>query len=304
MPAMTLQPQRQALGAIQANRQAPVLQASAKPSAGMAKYVKAGFHMKGQQPAPEAPKQQPLQQSAPQQHPPQQQMPKVLPQKVAPVIIKQQQQMKAAHARTQMPVRRSAPPQEEKMMVIEVVRKPPMPDTVHAEAARGFMPVRKDATMQRPLAGSAPVQGQYSHYASTKSDISVGKTISVKETTFITGPMMAKTKSFQLEDVPAQVQIQPPTPLAPAHARNRAEDIKQANLVEQWLANQQPPAAPPAPRSENGDARSTRSADSRSGFECEVKNVGSTRSSRTYDQMPAPGSFMQGGPGEGPGLVC
>ncbi len=303
---MTIQPQRQALGAIQGNRQAPVQQASAKPGAGMAQYAKAGYHMKGQKPASEAPKQQPPQQSAPPQMPPQQQMPKVLPQKVAPVIIKQPQQMKAAPApaRTQVPVRRSAPPQEENMVVIEVVRKPPLPDTVHAEAARGFMPMRKDAIMQRPLAGSAPAQGTYSHYASTKSDISVGKTISVKETTFITGPLKAKTKSFQLEDVPAQVQIQPPTPLAPAYARNRAEDIKQANLVEQWLANQQPPPAPPAPRSENGDARSIRSADSHSGFECEVKNVGSTRSSRTYDQMPAPGSFMQGGPGEGPGLVC
>jgi hypothetical protein len=300
MPAMQMQqPQRQALGVIQCNRPAPMMQAPVKPSAGM--VVNAGYHMR---PAPQA-------------QPPQQQMPVALQKVPAPPAMLQQQ----------MPVMRSAPPREENMMIIEVVRKPQKPDTVHAEVARGFQIVRKDAPMQRPFSGSAPVQrpfsgsapvqGQYSHYSSTKSgsdDISVGKTISVKETTFIRGPMKAENNSFQLEEVQAQVQIQPPTPLAVANARRHAEDIKQANLVEQWLANQQPPAAaqPPAaprdPRSENSDAHSTRSVDARSDaqsiFECEVKNVGSTRAARNFDQMPAPGSFTQGGPGEGPGLVC
>jgi hypothetical protein len=282
MPAMQMQqPQRQALGVIQGNRPAPpLMQAPIKPGTSM--VVNAGYHMR---PAPQA-------------QPPQQQMPVVL-QKV--------------------PVMRSAQPREENMVIIEVVRKPQKPDTVHAEVARGFQIVRKDAPMQRPFSGSAPVQrpfsgsapvqGQYSHYSSTKSgsdDISVGKTISVKETTFIRGPMKAENNSFQLEEVRAQVQIQPPTPLAVANARQHAEDIKQANRVEQWLANQQPPAAVRHPRSENSDAHSTRSADARSDAQsiCEVKNVGSTRAARNFDQMPAPGSFTQGGPGEGPGLVC
>ena len=271
MPAMQMQqPQRQALGVIQGNCPAPMMQAPVKPGAGM--VINAGYHMR---PAPPAKLQQ------------------------------------------QMPALRSAPPREENMVIIEVVRKPQKPDTVHAEVARGFQIMRKDAPMQRPFSGSAPVQGQYSHYTSTKSgsdDISVGKTISVKETTFIRGPMKAESKSFELEEIRAQVQIQPPTPLAVANARRHAEDIKQANLVEQWLANQQPPAAPQPlaaprdPRSANSDAHSTRSVEARSDaqstFECEVKNVGSTRAARNFDQMPAPGSFMQGGPGEGPGLVC
>jgi hypothetical protein len=263
MPAMQMQqPQRQALGVIQGNRPAPpLMQAPIKPGTSM--VVNAGYHMR---PAPQA-------------QPPQQQMPVVL-QKV--------------------PVMRSAQPREENMVIIEVVRKPQKPDTVHAEVARGFQIVRKDAPMQRPFSGSAPVQGTGS------DDISVGKTISVKETTFIRGPMKAENNSFQLEEVRAQVQIQPPTPLAVANARQHAEDIKQANRVEQWLANQQPPAAVRHPRSENSDAHSTRSADARSDAQsiCEVKNVGSTRAARNFDQMPAPGSFMQGGPGEGPGLVC
>ena len=210
-------------------------------------------------------------------------------------------------------------PQQEKMIVIDVVRP----------SAKGCMPVPRDMPppkpMQAPMRRSAPVQRAYSTHSSAKSDesmtrtvsmreIGMTKTISVKETTFVVGPVTAEKGRFQLEDVKARVQIQPPTPfnmmnqrnMAPPAPRSAPDDAKQAKLVEQWLANQRPPANPLA---DNEDARSTYSAASSSGpdiksvYDFAVTNVGATRT-RTFEQMPAPGSFMHGGPGEGPGLVC
>jgi len=236
-----------------------------------------------------------------------------------------------------------APRQEEQMMIIEVVR-PSKADTVHAEVARGI-PMRGSAHVQ---VGSAPAQGACTTHASAQSDVSVGKTISIKETTYIKGPMTAQTGSFELLDVKAKVQIQPPTPfalnnnrrMAPMSANHRlmaipgtntrmmtapaansrimaaptatpappalpaeAQHSMQSAMVEQWLANQQPPAPPRSDKgSEKGDAVSTRSHDIQSVYDFEVTNTGSSRNS--FNKMPAPGTFMDGAEGEGPGLVC
>jgi hypothetical protein len=193
------------------------------------------------------------------------------------------------------------------------------------------MPVPKDEPPQpmrtsapaQPMRMSAPAQRAYSTQSSANSDGSASRTISMKEIgmtkticvrekgTFFVGPVTAQKGSFELQDVKAKVQIQPPTPLHLIHQRSmqpaaRAnplpDDAKQAKMVEQWLANQRPPHA------ENDDARSTYSASSstadiKSVYDFAVTNVGATRT-RTFEQMPAPGSFMHGGPGEGPGLVC
>lgn len=302
-----MQTRRQALGAVNGNQMAPVQQQGPvkEQASGIAKYTGNGYQMKKQ------PEQQVLMPKGFLAVP--QQMPKVLPQKAhsmqAPNMPKKQ-----LHATKQWPnpnnnKRQRTAPAEEKMVIMEFVRPAPQ-ETVHAEVARG-MPIHRKSmgTMMqvRPMGGSASSQYEYETRSSTKSDVSMGKTISIKETTFIKGPMKAEKSSFELEEVSAKLQIQAPTPLG---AKRRApappvEDIQQANMVEQWLANQQPPPAPmPLP----DDARSTRSASSsnvdiKSVYDFEVTNTGSTRS-RTYNEMPAPGSFMHGAPGEGPGLVC
>ena len=185
------------------------------------------------------------------------------------------------------------------------------------------MPVPKDVPPQQPMRMSAPVQHAYSTHSSANSDGTSSKTIAMKEIgmtktisirergTFVVGPVTKEKGSFELQDVKAKVQIQPPTPLNLIHQRSMQppsnlhglpDDHKQAQMVEQWLANQRPP------HSEHDDARSTHSASSstadiKSVYDFAVTNVGATRT-RTFEQMPKPGSFMHGGPGEGPGLVC
>ena len=258
-----------------------------------------------------------------------------------PIEIKQRQAFGAINGNRQMPAMQARqmptkpgmmqapgqmkrmppqqPSQEEKMVVVEVVRP----------SVQGRMPVSKDMPppqpMQGPMRMSAPAQRAFSTQSSAKSDGSISKTvsmkeigmtktISVKETTFVVGPVTAQKGCFQLEDVKAKVQIQPPTPLnvinhrsmAPTAPRSLPDDEKQARIVEQWLANQRPP---PQAHADDEDTRSTYSAASSAGpdiksvYDFSVTNVGATRT-RTFEQMPAPGSFMHGGPGEGPGLVC
>lgn len=277
MQAIQMQPKRQAFGQVNGNTMPAkeMQQGPAKPS-GLAQYTQNGYQLKGHAQPPA------------EKHAPPQQMPKVLQQKM----------------------KHQAP--QEKMVIIEVVR-PSKPDTVHAEVARGM----------RPMGGSAPSQSAYSTHSSNNSEsVSVGKTISVKETTFIMGPITAQTGSIQLHDVKAKVQIQPPTPFnnqrkaahdnqrraesstpmtapAPVPLPAASQHSMQSRMVEQWLENQQPPTVP---RSENDDERSTRSLDIQSVYDFEVTNTGTTRNS--FNKMPAPGTFMQGAGGEGPGLVC